>query len=238
MNMKLARQSLLVLSAITLSIVSYAIWNRLSLINAIHDPLITHERTEWFRNYRPTRVESMLCSSPLFVAIEADNYDAFKVLLENGESPNTFNRNGFSVLDLTAGKSQCSWIESALAHNADPNLFNEAGGYAAGRPLLSAILSDSEQCIATLLDHGADPNIPVDTSAMTALAVASMQGKWRAVLMVLKGGGDVNAGPPGRTFLDTFKNRDLTYATEYLSPIRSYIEGQNARVPRELGGLQ
>ena len=90
----------------------------------------------------------------LFVAVETEQAEVAKVLLQNGASPNTYSSDGrFPLIIATANQDE-ELVEMLLENGADPNMTNKHDVSS----LMFATGKTSIEILNNLIDHGADLN--------------------------------------------------------------------------------
>lgn len=164
-------------------------------------------------------------SSRSLTSLEREFLDAVKVqdvervreLLNRGVSPNFFAPDGPTPLKLAIGAENFELIQSLVETRADVNQISgrivdmgPAGRrYTQSSPLGMAIAIFRFDIAKYLIEHGADPNLIVDSGAGTPptssmddlVAMASRNrfpGALEALRAALEHGGDPNAGSGGR----------------------------------------
>ncbi|ELY78751.1 ankyrin repeat domain-containing protein [Natrinema pallidum] len=66
--------------------------------------------------------------TPLLTALEVENYDTAKVLLEEGANPNVFDNNGRCALSMAVTRGQRGdKLKMLLEHGADPTASDQSG---------------------------------------------------------------------------------------------------------------
>lgn len=119
------------------------------------------------------------------------------ILLEDHETVNRQNFDGFTALHLASFFGHEMVVEVLLGAGADPNAVtpNEAKL----RPLHSAVANRSFEIVERLLDYGADPNV-TQHGGWTPLMAASKHGDLSLVWLLVERGADLEAtGDDGRT---------------------------------------
>jgi ankyrin repeat protein len=178
--------------------------------------------------------------TPLFYAIEAHRLDATRLLLQSGARVNQRVGDATPLL-LAAYVGDPAVVELLLRHGADirvadrdgNNVLHKVISFPAGSPAREPMTAVRRDCLALLLDHGAD----VQQKGLlgdTPLHDAAGQGYADAIELLLDHGADVNArsyggGTPlheaaqqGRldaaaTLLD--RGADVNARSEYNTPL-------------------
>gem|GEM_PF-3963217 len=133
--------------------------------------------------------------TPLFRAVDADNADTVKWLLEHGANPDLGKE---LPLERAFILNYMKCAEALCAGGANVNAINEDGVTL----LTKAISRDKKETIKFLLDHKADPNAK-DKHNRTALHMAASRGNQAVMETLLALKGDINAADDeGRTPLD------------------------------------
>lgn len=96
--------------------------------------------------------EALHTSKPLILAIQKNNFDIVKLLVENGVDINARDSYGQTPLMYAAAKNYCHILKYLLAHNAEINLKTPEGVTA----LKCAVHNKHLAAIRILLDYGAD----------------------------------------------------------------------------------
>lgn len=159
----------------------------------------------------------------LMLSVESGNGAAFERLIKLGASPDLTGRDGLSSTDLAASKGNAIWLKMALANGADVNRLNSAKGFNYGRPIYFAIKNGRLENVLTLLDNGANPDLPVDKSGATAVTRASAFAEWDIVVLLLRRGADVNSGPPGGSFIGSLRQRDYSNSLDKFATIKKLL---------------
>lgn len=175
------------------------------------------------RGFDVNAVDFVSGKTPLSLSVESGKFDAFELLIKFGASADITGRDGLSSTDLTASKQDSAWLKLALSNGADPNRFNKAIGYNYGTPLYFAIKNGKPVNVLTLLENGANPENLVDISGATALTRASAFAQWDIVILLLRRGADVCAGPQGGNFIESLKQRDFSAHLDEFETIKTLL---------------
>ncbi|KJJ34233.1 ankyrin repeat-containing protein [Aspergillus flavus AF70] len=105
----------------------------------------------------PSLMTGTELESPLGLCITSLKTGLVHVLLAHGADPNHEMRNGSTVLiEAIRKKAPQRLVDLILDAGADPNLKSREGKSA----LFEAVQADQVTIVTTLLDHGANPNLP------------------------------------------------------------------------------
>jgi hypothetical protein len=127
--------------------------------------------------------------------------DTIECLFNLGADANALNADGIPVLLLAARNKNMDYIISLLNHGSDSNLAAEVG-YRAGETALIQLMdrdiqphevASVDQCIAFLVQHGADVNVTSRNGA-TALTNATKTGQLQLVQTMLNFGANIESG--------------------------------------------
>ncbi|CAH1790766.1 unnamed protein product [Owenia fusiformis] len=135
----------------------------------------------------------ILRKTPLHLAIEHNQLDSLKVLVEHStvETCNIQDYHGHSPLILTAKKLYYGFhhqmLDLLLNKGCDTNMRNQRGETA----LLILVCDNSTYSIQKLIDHGADVNI-CSKRGIAPLTYAVRNNKLENVVTLIKAGCDVN----------------------------------------------
>ncbi|MEZ6058502.1 MAG: ankyrin repeat domain-containing protein [Planctomycetaceae bacterium] len=110
-------------------------------------------------------------STPLFVAIDSTNFEAFEVLLKNGADPNQATKTGMTAVFRAAEVRKASrWLQATLDHGGNPNQTKPIE-MNCGRvtPLFYAIRARSILNVEVLINNGRKPFVCVNSCGATPL---------------------------------------------------------------------
>jgi len=122
----------------------------------------------------------------LHYAVQANDLDLAKALLEAGADPNRGNTYEITPLWLAATNSSAAMTELLLAHGADAEFAMSHGETA----LMAAARAGDVESIGLLLSAGADPNAREQTHGETALIWAAGENHGDAIHGLVAGGAD------------------------------------------------
>ncbi|KAJ3104123.1 Ankyrin repeat and SOCS box protein 3 [Phlyctochytrium bullatum] len=125
---------------------------------------------------------------PLFFALEANQVQVIKLLLQRGADLAT-RHNGQTALHQAAREGRCEALKLLLECGA--NKYIQTRSEEGVTPLGYAAQRGQRECVCVLLDAGADVDA-VDRKAMTALAWASGAGHLATVQLLVDRGAEVN----------------------------------------------
>ena len=130
------------------------------------------------------RAIAYLTMEPLNLAIENNNIECVKLLLEHGARPNHQFFMGYQLNVMSLENLEC--LEILLENGADPNLCNRCGI----SPLMKASREHNIEAVRLLIKHGADVNIqcPPRFDQKTALHFAIESGNIIITEILIKAG--------------------------------------------------
>jgi len=151
-------------------------------------------------------------TTPLHLAVRADDLAAVRRLLRSGANPSAANRYGVTPLSLAAVNGNAVMIQTLLNAGADPKI-SLPGGQTI---LMTAARTGNAEAVKILLDKGIDPNASESANSETALMWAAAENHAEAVKTLIARGADVNA-----------RSKTLDYKTD-----RFGLEGVLTVLPR------
>ena len=122
------------------------------------------------------------------IAARAGQVDRLVILLKDGASVDSRDRNGDSALNMAAAKGSMPLADVLVKAGADVNLANLAGV----TPLMGAAFSGHAELVRRLLAAGAKIN-PVDRVKKNAATYAAGNGCTECLMELLRAGTQVNA---------------------------------------------
>jgi ankyrin repeat protein len=128
-------------------------------------------------------------TTPLHLAVRADDLAGVRRLLRSGANPSAANRYGVTPLSLAATNGNPVMIETLLKAGADPKM-NLPGGQTI---LMTAARTGNAEAVKLLLARGIDANARETTNGETALMWAAAENHPEAVQALIARGADVNA---------------------------------------------
>jgi ankyrin repeat protein len=143
----------------------------------------------------------------------SNNKDAYKMLLKKGANPNVVSRDGRSVMNVAASRSDGYWLSVALEHGGDANLANAGNTkFPNSTPIYSAIRNLDvvnepwhAENVKKLIQAGARVSHR-DGFGETPLLVAAKAGE--VVVLLLEAGADpTQKDNSGVTTVDWFDGR-------------------------------
>lgn len=97
------------------------------------------------------------CETPFAISVAEDKSDLTRILLTYGGDVNHTMTNGDTALMAAIIKKRTKRvIDMLLDYGSDANVKNREGHC----PLFEAIMSNRIEVVISLLDHGANPNLP------------------------------------------------------------------------------
>jgi len=115
-----------------------------------------------------------------------DSLQGISYFLKAGFSPDTLNRNGVPVLNISARKGNLEILEFLIHSGAHVNLISSDRGSSA---LIDAVMGKHKEMVADLIKAGADVNIK-SKDGQTALIIAVGTGDEGIVRLLLEAGAD------------------------------------------------
>ncbi|HJS74076.1 MAG TPA: ankyrin repeat domain-containing protein, partial [Vicinamibacteria bacterium] len=128
-------------------------------------------------------------SSPVADAVQAGDRESARSLLKDGADVNAAQGDGMTALHWAALSNDVETAEMLLYAGANVKAATRLG---AQTPLILACRNGNAAVVETLLNGGADPNLPTGTGA-TPLMLAAGSGNASAVRALLARGAAVNA---------------------------------------------
>jgi ankyrin repeat protein len=127
-------------------------------------------------------------STPLLTAIGRGHYEVAKYLISKGADVLVISQSGYTALHAASASGNPQVVELVISSNIDVNAKAKDGV----TPLrLAAQANDITDIAASLINHGADVNIP-DQDGRTALNWAVTMHHTKTVELLLQHGADVN----------------------------------------------
>jgi uncharacterized protein len=127
-------------------------------------------------------------TTPLQLAVRADDMTAVQRLLRSGANPSAANRYGVTPLSLAAVNGNAAMIEALLNAGADAKA-SLPGGQTI---LMTAARTGNAEAVKILLAHGSDPNAKESTNGETALMWAVSENHAEAAQVLIAHGADLN----------------------------------------------
>jgi ankyrin repeat protein len=128
-------------------------------------------------------------TTPLHLAVRADDIASVQRLLRSGANPSAANRYGVTPLSLAAVNGNASMIDALLKAGADPKAVLPGGQTI----LMTAARTGNAEAVKILLAHGSDPNVRETTNGETALMWAAAEDHAEAAEALIARGADINA---------------------------------------------
>lgn len=170
-------------------------------------------------------------------AVMHGDTEKLSLLLEQGASVNTPQVDGNTAMHWVARNDDLAMAETLIAHGADVSAVNRVQA----PPMLLAAINGSAGMISLLLEHGADPDMPLSITYDTPLMVAARTGIPEAVQVLLEAGASVNARESwaGGTALMYAVAEGHAEAAALLIKAGADIDARTAFIPRNTNrGLQ
>jgi len=120
----------------------------------------------------------------IFEAIEKNNYDKVKTILENNGDANVQDALRNTPMHMAAFWGRERIIDLLVSHGGKVDAINEAGR----SPLYSAVEADHPSAVKALLKNGADVNARYQRDRMTVLHLAALDGHFETAEALLEGG--------------------------------------------------
>lgn len=124
--------------------------------------------------------------TPLLWAVQADDLEIARMLLDAGADANAGNRYGITALWLAATNLSPPLVALLLEHGAEPSAALPHGE----TPLMAAARAGDAESIRLLQDAGADPNAAEASLGETALMWAAAENHPDAIRALVAGGAD------------------------------------------------
>jgi ankyrin repeat protein len=164
-------------------------------------------------------------------AYESESRKTFTQLLEEGAPVDAKLSDGTCLIHRLVLDSDTWWLKQLLQAGADPNAWSDDGGSRRGTPLHFAIIENKVSAAELLIDGGAKIDCVSNAQGSNTLYEASFQYRWKIVALLIENGGQIDYGPPGRTFLDGLKKRgygmfDTTFRMEGFDEVLVLLERQ------------
>lgn len=126
----------------------------------------------------------------LLDALHTGNLAKFRHLLARGANPNAHLPPEYGVMCDATEPGKEAFLQAAIAHGGNVNLYTDVSSIFA-TPLNCAISNENHRAFHTLLDHGADLNLPGcptcgSGSERRPLDVAANLDNWDMALEILK----------------------------------------------------
>src|SRR5712671_2229580 len=128
-------------------------------------------------------------TTPLHVAVRANDLTSVQRLLRTGADANAANRYGITPLSLAAENANAEMVATLLKAGANAKALMSGGQTL----LMTAARSGNPEVVKLLLDRGVDPNAREATNSETALMWAAAQNHPEAVRMLASHGAELNA---------------------------------------------
>ena len=124
--------------------------------------------------------------TPLYMACQYDFYETVRLLLDNNADPNIDLRDGYSLLNVTVSENNYRILQLLIDSGIDLTKGEEDGA-----SLFAGIENFSDACIRILIENGYELDVQ-DSCGLSPLHYAVKSGNYGLVLLLLKGGADVN----------------------------------------------
>jgi len=126
-------------------------------------------------------------------AVIANDPERVTYLIENGADASTRDGDGYTALGNAVRFGYAPIAAYLIEHKADTNATDLSGW----TPLMYAAWTDDAEISKTLIAHGAKVDFTREASGLTALGVATQNGKNNAALVLIESGADVNLAVGG-----------------------------------------
>ncbi|MHB0998687.1 MAG: ankyrin repeat domain-containing protein [Armatimonadota bacterium] len=172
---------------------SIVIYRDRSIATCVYDNDIEEIKSQIKKGVDVNKPSGKLGLLPLNCAIDKNDMNIFKFLIDNGADINAADKDGCTPLMYAASCGNTAIAKNLIDKSAKIHV-KDKGGYS---PLLTAIRDGHNDIAAMLLDNGADPNERMDDKdpdlVDTPLKIAVYDNNIEAVSFLLKKGADVNA---------------------------------------------
>src|SRR6185295_2738524 len=138
---------------------------------------------------RPVATAAADGTTPLHVAVRANDLATVQRLLRAGADPSGANRYGITPLSLAAENANAEMIATLLKAGADAKA-NLPGGQTL---LMTAARTGNPEAVKLLLDRGGNPNARETTNGETALMWAAAENHPEVVRVLASHGAELNA---------------------------------------------
>jgi len=140
---------------------------------------------------RSVNVQGFQDVTPLMLALEHENFEAFQALLDAGADPNLQDSIGRSVMSTAAKMEDSRWLRAALRDGGDPNLVDHKNKYNRGQtPIFYAIKAHNAHNVEILIQAGADVEI-LDARGDSPLNTASFFAAYGCAKALIVGGAEI-----------------------------------------------
>jgi len=151
-------------------------------------------------------------SEDLVESALVNDIELIREALEGGESINTANSNGTSVLMAASIKGHTELVDYLLKSGANPNITNLQGV----GPLYSCSMLGLTEIVKKLLAHGANPNVEIKAVNATPLMIAVANNETEIVSILLKHGAKLNIeNIEGKTAIELAKSKEIYEILEH-----------------------
>lgn len=178
----------------------------------------------------------MLCATPLFRALIAENKTGFSALLDAGVNPNTRHRRGDTLAHIAANKADPFFLEKLLEHGADPDAVNDENPYYPGlTPLFYAIVGIDERpdSVRALIAASADLDFQEPDGSTPLLAAHRTQNYEIAYELLVSGADYLIESNRGDSFVDEVRSRTIIAndQKEWFKKVVAFLESEGIDMP-------